>query len=58
MGVYSRRVQIFFLVVDHIPFEIFLPIKYFLMLHRQAIACFLRDNDFHELMAALAFLIL
>ena len=30
-------------VVSRIPFELFLPIKYFLILQMQTIGCFLKD---------------
>jgi len=41
---YSRGgASIFFLLVEHISFEIGLPISYFLMLQIQATWCFLKD---------------
>jgi len=34
------------LAVGHIPFEVVLPISYFMVLHIQAIGCFLKDVRF------------
>ena len=48
-----------YLVAGHIPFEIALPISYFLMLHMQAMWCFLKDRQFFiDLMAAFSFVTL